>query len=96
MACNTVNNFNDWINPGVGVSLSLLKSIQIYTLFDYVSGMYFVDGKSFRFFFGMNLVLGHERKNRKAKVSEEPTIIELETAPIEVDTQNETGESKTE
>ena len=96
MACNTVNNFNDWINPGVGVSLSLLKSIQIYTLFDYVSGMYFVDGKSFRFFFGMNLVLGHESKNRKAKVSEEPTIIELETAPIEVDTQNETGESKTE
>ncbi len=66
MACNTVNNFNDWINPGIGVNLSLFKSLQFYTMFDYVSDMYLVDGKSFRFFFGMNLVFGHERKAKKS------------------------------
>ena len=65
MACNTVNNFNDWVNPGVGVSLSLFKSLQFYALFDHVSDMYLVDGKSFRFFFGINLMLGHERKPKK-------------------------------
>lgn len=96
MACNTVNNFNDWVNPGVGVSLSLFKSLQLYTLFDYVSSMYLVDGKSFRFFFGLNLVLGHERKNRKTEVPEVPTSIELEMPAPEVDRQAETTEGKTE
>ena len=70
MACNTVNNFNDWVNPGVGVSLSLFKSLQLYTLFDYISDLYLVDGKSFRFFFGMNLMFGHERKPQKATDTE--------------------------
>lgn len=70
MACNTVNNFKDWVNPGVGVSLSLFKSLQLYTLFDYVSDLYLVDGKSFRFFFGMNLMFGHERKPQKATDTE--------------------------
>ena len=65
MACNTVNNFNDWVNPGVGVSLSLFKSLQFYALFDHVSDMYLVDGKSFHFFFGINLMFGHERKPKK-------------------------------
>ena len=96
MACNTVNNFNDWVNPGVGVSLSLFKSLQLYTLFDYVSSMYLVDGKSFRFFFGLNLVLGHERKNIKTEVPKVPTSIELEMPAPEVDRQAETTEGKTE
>lgn len=58
MACNSVHNFNDWLNPGVGISLSLLKTLQVYTLFDYVSDLYLVDGKSFRFFFGLNIAIG--------------------------------------
>ena len=65
MACNSVNNFNDWLNPGVGVSVSLLKMIQVYTLFDYVSDVYLVNGKSFRFFFGMNISLGNNREHDK-------------------------------
>ena len=65
MACNSVNNFNDWLNPGVGISVSLLKMIQVYTLFDYVSDVYLVNGKSFRFFFGMNISLGNNREHDK-------------------------------
>ena len=88
MACNTVNNFNDWINPGVGVSLSLFKSIQFYTLFDYVSDIYLVDGKSFRFFFGLNLVFEHERNDKKLNNTDD--AINLEAAPTSSDTETAT------
>ena len=57
MACNSIHNFNDFLNPGVGFSMSLLSAVQVYTLFDYVSDIYIVDGKSFRFFFGLNIVI---------------------------------------
>lgn len=88
MACNTVNNFNDWINPGVGVSLSLFKSIQFYTLLDYVSDIYLVNGKSFRFFFGLNLVFGHGRGDKKLNNTDD--VINLEAEPASSDTETAT------
>ena len=58
MACNTINNLEngDLINPGAGFSMSLFKILQLYTLVDYTDAKYLVDGKSFRFLFGLNLV----------------------------------------
>ena len=58
MACNTINDLEngDLINPGAGFSMSLFKVLQLYTLVDYTDAEYLVDGKSFRFLFGLNLV----------------------------------------
>lgn len=69
MACNSVHNFEDWLNPGIGMSFSFLKMIQVYTLFDYVSDIYIVDGKSFRFFFGLNLTFANNRERKQAKIT---------------------------
>ena len=50
-----------WFNPGVGVSLSLFKAIQVYALMDYISNIYLVDAKSFSVSVGLNLMVVNKR-----------------------------------
>lgn len=54
-----------WVNPGFGLTLTPLRKIQIYTFLDYISDIYVIDAKRFNMSFGMNLLLGRERKKNK-------------------------------
>ncbi len=56
MVGNTVINGRTWFNPGVGASISLFETVQIYALCDYMSNIRLVNGKAFNFNFGLNLL----------------------------------------
>ena len=50
-----------WFNPGVGVSLSLFKAIQVSAIMDSFSTIYLVDAKSFSVSVGLNLMVVNKR-----------------------------------
>lgn len=47
-----------WLNPGVGLTLTPLRTLQIYTFLDYISNIYLVDAKHLNVSVGLNLFLG--------------------------------------
>ena len=48
----------DWFNPGVGVTISLFRTLQTYLFIDYVSTIPLVDAKKVNLTFGLNLLIG--------------------------------------
>ena len=57
----------NWFNPGVGVNLSLFKTVQFYAIMDYMSSIYLVDMKSFNMYAGLNLLIGNRFKERSTE-----------------------------
>ena len=47
-----------WVNPGVGLTLTPFRTLQIYTFLDYISNLYLVDAKHLNVSVGLNLFLG--------------------------------------
>lgn len=67
IAATSVINSNDkwdWVNPGIGLTLTPLRTIQIYTFLDYISNIYLVDAKQFNISLGVNLLLGRDSKKQ--------------------------------
>lgn len=54
----TSNNHWNWFNPGIGVTLTPFRALQLYTFIDYISNFYIVDAKQLNISFGLNLFLG--------------------------------------
>lgn len=54
----TNNNHVDWFNPGVGITLTPFRTLQIYAFLDYISNIYLIDAKQFNVSAGLNLFLG--------------------------------------
>ncbi len=52
----------NWFNPGLGVSVSLGRAIQIYGMMDYISNLRLVEAKSFNVSLGLNLLLSNTSK----------------------------------
>ena len=48
--------YTDWFNPGAGVSVTLIKAIQVFAMVDYTSSMYMFDAKSVNVYGGLNLL----------------------------------------
>ena len=47
----------DLINPGIGLVLTPFKSLQFYTMIDYLSSFYLVECKNFNMSLGLNLLM---------------------------------------
>ncbi|MBO7490434.1 MAG: hypothetical protein J6T88_09165 [Bacteroidales bacterium] len=47
-----------WLNPGVGLTLTPFRTLQVYTFLDYISNIYLVDAKHLNVSVGLNLFLG--------------------------------------
>lgn len=75
MLCNSVVSNGkdvDWLNPGLGINLSLFRTFQMYLTVDYVSDIRIVEAKQLKMGFGINLLFGNGRKSAKApKVPDE-------------------------
>lgn len=82
-------NKMDVFNPGVGLILTPLSILQVYVMADYVSSIYAVEAKDIKARVGLNVLFGN-RKFRKAKLVEEPIIIEETAAPAEATPATET------
>lgn len=54
----TSNNHWNWFNPGIGITLTPFRALQLYTFIDYISNFYIVDAKQLNISFGLNLFLG--------------------------------------
>lgn len=54
----TSNDTWNWFNPGLGLTLTPFRAIQIYSFIDYISNQYIVDAKHINVSFGLNLFLG--------------------------------------
>lgn len=52
----------DLINPGIGFILTPFKTVQLYTMFDYLSSIYVVESKNFNFSIGLNILLNSAQK----------------------------------
>ena len=48
----------DWFNPGVGVTLTPFKTLQIYAFLDYISNIYLIEAKNVNLSLGINLLFG--------------------------------------
>ena len=59
-AASVISSKGDWsfFNPGVGITLTPFRTLQIYTFLDYISNIYLVDAKQFNISFGLNLFFG--------------------------------------
>jgi hypothetical protein len=56
------NNGNwSWFNPGIGLTLTPFRAIQVYTFLDYISNIYLVDAKQLNISVGLNLLFGSSR-----------------------------------
>lgn len=55
----------DWFNPGLGINLSLFRTVQMYLAVDYVSDIRVVDAKQLKMGFGINLLFGNGKKKTK-------------------------------
>ncbi len=55
----TSNGSWSWTNPGVGLTLTPFRTLQIYTFLDYISNIYLVDAKHLNVSVGLNLFLGN-------------------------------------
>ena len=64
-AMTVVSNNKHWdfLNPGVGITLTPFRTFQIYGFLDYISNMYIVDAKSINMSFGLNLFFGSGRRS---------------------------------
>lgn len=51
------NNW-DWFNPGVGITIAPLRTLQVYLFLDYISALPIIDAKSFNLTFGLNIMAG--------------------------------------
>ncbi len=54
----TNNGRWNWFNPGVGVTITPLRTLQVYAFLDYISNIYLIDAKHFNISAGLNLFLG--------------------------------------
>lgn len=63
----------DLINPGCGFIFTPFKTLQIYTMLDYISDFYVVECKSFNISAGLNLMMFNP--SRSKEVSDIPTIV---------------------
>lgn len=54
----TNNGHFDWFNPGFGITLTPMRTLQIYAFLDYISNIYLIDAKQFNVSAGLNLFLG--------------------------------------
>lgn len=55
----TSSNGNwNFFNPGVGLTLTPFRTLQIYTFLDYISNIYIVDAKQLNISLGLNLFFG--------------------------------------
>ncbi len=54
----TSNGNWNWFNPGIGITLTPFRAIQLYTFLDYISNIYVVDAKQLNISLGLNLFLG--------------------------------------
>lgn len=71
----------DLINPGIGFIVTPFKTIQFYTMLDYISDFYVVECKSFNFSAGLNLMVFNAP--RQKEVSDIPTIFLPEAYEVE-------------
>lgn len=54
----TNNGKWNWFNPGIGLTLTPFRTLQIYTFIDYMSNFYIVDTKQLNISAGLNLFFG--------------------------------------
>ena len=54
----TNNGHWNWFNPGFGITLTPLRTFQVYAFLDYISNIYLIDAKQFNVSLGLNLFLG--------------------------------------
>lgn len=52
----------NWFNPGIGVNLSIARTLQVYAMMDYISNLHLVEAKSFNVSVGLNLLFGRDKK----------------------------------
>lgn len=68
----------DLINPGAGVVLTPFKSLQFYTMLDYLSSFYLVDCKNFNISLGFNILMSDRtRKSSTTTANITPIIPEM-------------------
>ncbi len=58
------NGSVNWFNPGVGITLTPLRAIQIYMAADYISNRYIIDAKQFNVTAGLSLMFGNNLKRK--------------------------------
>lgn len=54
----TSNNKINWFNPGVGLTFTPFRTLQVYTFLDYISNKYIIDAKHLNVSVGLNLFFG--------------------------------------
>lgn len=54
----TNNGSWNWFNPGIGVTLTPLRTLQVYAFLDYISNIYVIDAKNLNLSVGLNLFFG--------------------------------------
>ena len=57
------NDTWNWFNPGVGVTVTPFRAIQIYAFIDYISNIYIVDAKQLNVSLGLNMFFGTATKD---------------------------------
>ena len=59
-SASVISNKNnwDWFNPGLGLTLTPMRTLQIYVFLDYISNIYLVDAKNINLSLGINLLFG--------------------------------------
>ena len=82
----------DLINPGIGFILTPFKTVQFYTMLDYLSSFYIVECKNFNISMGLNLMMFNPQ--RPQAVTDIPTV--LLPAPYEVADEEEIEEEEME
>lgn len=55
----TNNGSVNWFNPGIGITLTPLRAIQVYAAMDYISNRYVIDAKQFNVTAGLSLMFGN-------------------------------------
>ena len=54
----TNNGKWNWFNPGIGLTLTPMRTLQVYAFLDYISNIYLVDAKKLNISAGLNLFFG--------------------------------------
>lgn len=55
------NSQVNWFNPGLGITLTPFRAIQVYAAMDYISNRYIIDAKQFNITAGVSLMFGNWR-----------------------------------